>query len=162
MKAIQLSAIVIFASVLMGCQIEVTPLGSDQIAGQSTDTTTPASNENDRNDIDTGDTTNPGDTTVPGDTTTPSNTNVSLELTWDIPVERENNEQLFVYEIGGYEIEYRKVGDVSFQTVTIEDGTTNTYAFTELEAGDYEIRIAAFDVNGLYSKFSDSAVLSAI
>ena len=151
MKTLQLSIIVLFTTVLMGCNIEVSRLGNDQIGGQNpTETEQPTST--DRTDEEATD--NP---TPPAED--PVVVGASLEFTWEIPVERENNEQLFVYEIGGYEIEYRKVGESTYQTVKVEDGTINTYELTDLSEGDYEVRIAAYDVNGLYSKFSDSAVL---
>ena len=164
MKATQLSVIIILASVLMGCQIEVSPFDNEQLTEPSASVqAATAAEEPADTDEEPVASNGSGDSNTGTETqTSPPVTTKSIALTWDIPVERENNEQLFLYEIGGYEIEYRKVGETSYKSIKIEDGYINTYSVTELEAGDYEIRIAAYDVNGLYSKFSDSAVLPTI
>lgn len=87
--------------------------------------------------------------------------NARLTVQWDRPVERENNEPLFLYEIGGYELSYRAVGDIEYQTLVITNGSTTETELSNIKSGQYEIRIAAFDTNGLYSRYSDSVILTA-
>lgn len=79
-------------------------------------------------------------------------------IEWDIPSTRENGDELLMSEIGGYEIIYRKTSDQEFVTVVIEDPSVSEYSVTDLSAGEYEVRIAAFDTDGLYSDYSDAAV----
>lgn len=88
-------------------------------------------------------------------------TSATLAVQWDAPVERENGEQLFIYEIGGYELSYRLVGANEYQSLLIENGSTIETELPITQVGQYEVRIAAFDSNGLYSKFSDAVVLTA-
>jgi hypothetical protein len=83
-----------------------------------------------------------------------------LSIGWDVPVERENGEQLFLYEIGGYEIAYREIGSNTYTTLIIENGDITQATISELIPGQYEFRIAAFDSNGLYSRYSEPVVLS--
>lgn len=86
----------------------------------------------------------------------------SLTVEWQAPVERENGEALFYYEIGGYLVEYKKQTDEKFCAKTlVVSADKSIIEITELEATDYTVRVSAFDVNGLYSTFSNSIVVSA-
>ncbi len=84
----------------------------------------------------------------------------SFGITWTPPVERENGDKLLAYEIGGYEISYRKIGSTDYKSITIEDPSITEYFLPIQAPGEYEVRIAAFDTNGLYSRFSDPATFS--
>ena len=75
-------------------------------------------------------------------------------ITWDAPTKRANGTDLYIDELGGYEIRYKKISDVNYTYVTINDPWTMDYKFDWLE-GDYEFQIAAFDKNGVYSPFVD-------
>lgn len=73
-------------------------------------------------------------------------------LKWDVPRFREDGSYLDISELGGYELRYRKQDDQHFTYVSINDPWKNFYQFRSLE-GEYIIQVAAFDRNGLYSKF---------
>ena len=75
-------------------------------------------------------------------------------VTWMAPDKRENGAALYVEELGGYEIRYKKVSDARYTYMTINDPWTQSYKFDWLE-GDYIFQIAAFDQNGIYSPFVD-------
>lgn len=83
---------------------------------------------------------------------------VSAVIEWDIPSTRENGEDLLLSEIGGYEIIYRNTQDIAYMTVVIEDQTVDQYLLENLDPGEYEVMIAAYDTDGLYSDYSDPAV----
>ena len=85
---------------------------------------------------------------------------VSLGISWTPPVERENGDKLLAYEIGGYEISYRKLGTSDYQSLTIEEPAISDYRLTLPSSGQYEVKVAIFDINGLYSRFSDPAIFS--
>lgn len=73
-------------------------------------------------------------------------------LTWKVPNQRENGDYLDITDVGGYELRYRRTTDADFTYVTINDPWTTRHNLT-LTEGIYEIQIAAFDKNGLYSQF---------
>lgn len=75
-----------------------------------------------------------------------------IVLKWDVPRFREDGSYLDISELGGYELRYRRHGDEHFTYVSINDPWKNYYQFRSLE-GDYIVQVAAFDRNGLYSKF---------
>lgn len=77
-----------------------------------------------------------------------------VHLSWRMPTVREDMSGLGVEELGGYEIRYRKAGDETYTYISIEDPNTVYYEIPWLE-GNYIFQIAAFDKNGLYSKFMD-------
>ncbi len=75
-------------------------------------------------------------------------------ITWTAPTKRANGTDLYIDELGGYEIRYKKKADSNYTYVTINDPWTQDYKFDWLE-GDFEFQIAAFDKNGVYSPFVD-------
>ncbi len=83
----------------------------------------------------------------------------SVKLSWTIPDSRENGEPLQLYEIGGYEILFKKAGDLLYYSETITDASTSEYIVGELEPGDYEFKIAAFDIDGLLSSYTVKTAL---
>jgi hypothetical protein len=75
----------------------------------------------------------------------------SVVLGWTAPVERENGEPIAVSELGGYEIRY--VVDGANKTIVVPDGTATSYTLTGAPDGAIEFTIAAYDSDGLYSRF---------
>jgi len=75
----------------------------------------------------------------------------SVYFQWNTPTLRENGEPLADYELGGYEIRYRQLPSEDFIYITLDAWRTE-YLFDWLE-GRYQFEIAAFDINGLYSRF---------
>lgn len=75
-----------------------------------------------------------------------------LKLAWRIPTQRESGEFLELREIGGYELRHQALGSSAYTSIIIPNATTtnHTIAYSTL-TDNYEI--AAFDVNGLYSRF---------
>jgi hypothetical protein len=78
----------------------------------------------------------------------------SVAITWTAPDKRENGDPIYIEELGGYEIRYKKVGDSKYTYISINDPWTQNYKFDWLE-GDYTFQIAAFDKEGIYSPFVD-------
>ena len=78
----------------------------------------------------------------------------TVTLSWIMPDTRENGESLELYEIGGYEIMYKKSGDELYFSETINDSNTTDHVLEELEPGEYEFKVAAFDTDGLYSRYT--------
>lgn len=73
-------------------------------------------------------------------------------LKWAVPSARENGEQLATDEIGGYELRYKVDNEADYTSVVVDGGYVNTYYFNHLE-GKLTFEIAAYDTNGLYSRF---------
>lgn len=78
----------------------------------------------------------------------------SVFLVWSPPTERENGEPLYDDDLGGYEIRYRQPDQEAYETITIENRLAEFYEFDNL-VGTYHFQIAAYDTEGLYSKFVD-------
>jgi hypothetical protein len=78
----------------------------------------------------------------------------SVEISWAAPTKRENGDDLYIEELGGYEIRYKKTTDTKYTYLSINDPWAQTYKFDWLE-GDYVFQIAAFDKDGIYSPFVD-------
>lgn len=73
-------------------------------------------------------------------------------LRWNIPRLREDGTNLDINELGGYELRYRRTAETEYTYVSIEDAWKNEHNISWLE-GNYVFEVAAFDKNGLYSKF---------
>jgi len=84
----------------------------------------------------------------------PSHVAGPIGISWTAPTKRENGTDLYIEELGGYEIRYKKLTDTQYTYVSINDAWTQQYKFDWLE-GDYVFQIAAFDKNGVYSPFVD-------
>ena len=82
----------------------------------------------------------------------------SVSLNWNIPDSRENGDTLEVYEIGGYEIRYKLTSDDEYTSIVINDSSSSSYQITDLQAGTYEFTMASFDIENLYSEFTDPEV----
>lgn len=81
-----------------------------------------------------------------------SEINGPVLLRWAVPSARENGDYLGVEEVGGYEIRYREKGAEHFNSVRITGGYVNNHYFSHLQ-GNLEFEIAAYDTNGLFSRF---------
>lgn len=73
-------------------------------------------------------------------------------LRWNIPSLREDGTTLDISELGGYEVRYRLLSDTEYTYVSVENAYTNELNLAWLE-GTYVFEVAAFDKNGLYSRF---------
>jgi hypothetical protein len=73
-------------------------------------------------------------------------------LRWNIPSKREDGSRLDTSELGGYEVRYRQVNSAEYTYVNIEDAYKNDLHLSWL-SGKYIFEVAAFDNNGLYSRF---------
>ena len=83
----------------------------------------------------------------------------TVQLSWETPTTREDGQSLYHYEIGGYEIKYRNVNDDEYHyLILLAEDSDNPADGTSVELSDdgtYEFSVAVFDVNGLYSLYSD-------
>ncbi|MDR7089374.1 fibronectin type III domain-containing protein [Cellvibrio fibrivorans] len=75
-----------------------------------------------------------------------------VEIHWVTPNQRVNGDYMDIGEIGGYELRYKREIDNYFTSVIINDKDAATYYLDDLR-GEYEFKIAVFDVDGLYSEF---------
>ena len=84
----------------------------------------------------------------------------SVLVSWQIPDERENGEDLPMSDIGGYELMYRRVGELAYTAITLTNQNLSQHLVTDLIPGQYEFLIAAFDSEGLYSDFSEPTYIT--
>jgi hypothetical protein len=78
---------------------------------------------------------------------------MTITLTWSHPTARENGDPLGIEEIGGYEIRYKLPTDTQFTYIQIPGNTTTIYMAPRITMDTALIEIAAYDTNGLYSRF---------
>ena len=106
--------------------------------------------------------TDPGDTTSddtdPGDVGS-GGTAPSISVSWLIPDSRESGEALELYDIAGYEILYKAEAESLFTSEIINDPQITEYQIKGLQPGNYEIKIASIDVDGLYSRYETIPVV---
>lgn len=76
----------------------------------------------------------------------------SIELTWAIPNKREDGSSLQIYEIEGYELRHKPQGSRVLISRIISDATIHSFVLDDASRED-TFEIAAYDRNGLYSKF---------
>lgn len=84
----------------------------------------------------------------------------AVQLSWDIPLARNNGDALYVNELAGYEILYSHERDTSPRQVHIEDPLQTNAQVAGLPVGHYRFAIAAIDSNGVYSQFSSPVLLT--
>ena len=82
----------------------------------------------------------------------------SVKLSWNIPEKDQYGRQLEIYDIDGYEVLYKKEGDMLFNSVIIDDAQTTDYRLKNLEAGKYEIMLASYGGDDHYSTYSSMKV----
>jgi hypothetical protein len=83
-------------------------------------------------------------------------TAASTEIQWDRPVERENGEQLFIYEIDHFELS--AVCDGNTEQLFLVIGEAET--ITDDSVGNCKFKILAVDTNGLYSVYSEEMTIT--
>ena len=82
----------------------------------------------------------------------------SVKLSWNIPEKDQYGRQLEIYDIDGYEVLYKKEGDMLFNSVIIDDAQATDYRLKNLEPGKYEIMLASFGGDDHYSTYSTMKV----
>lgn len=75
-------------------------------------------------------------------------------VSWDIPDTRENGKDLPLSEIGGYEIRYKRNDEDLFSSVIINESNQHETVIENLKSGQYQFKIASFDIEGIYSEYS--------
>lgn len=86
-----------------------------------------------------------------GDADNGSNS-LSINLSWSAPTHRINGEELGG-GLMGYEIRYRLAGDTTYQSITLGANEPTSYRLSNVPQGEYEIEIAAYDTDGIFSTF---------
>ncbi len=82
----------------------------------------------------------------------------SIELSWDIPLKRENGDDLELFEINGYMIAYG-VSDSNLDSEVIVNGALiDNYLLENLSAGTYYFAIATIDSDGVQGAYSSTIV----
>ncbi len=92
--------------------------------------------------------------TLPDRTTTVAQRDV--QLSWSIPTQRQNGDELLLSELSGYEI---AVGCGTEDTIIEVPAGVETYTVPDLAVGSCDFSISAIDTDGLQSPWSD--VISA-
>ncbi|WP_081640140.1 hypothetical protein [Simiduia agarivorans] len=78
--------------------------------------------------------------------------NGQVLIMWAPPSHRENGDQLTPSEIGGYEVRFREYEAPTYTYLLQKPNAGDAILINYLE-GYYEFEVAAFDTNGLYSRF---------
>lgn len=79
----------------------------------------------------------------------------SAALSWNAPFQRQNNEELEMYELSGYVISYGQDPENLDQMVRVSDAYTMDYVVDGLSEGTWYFSVQAEDTNGLMSPPSD-------
>ncbi len=74
-----------------------------------------------------------------------------LVVSFTAPVKRENGQVLPISEVGGFELRFKRVGDLLYQT-RILSATSTSVTLPGLPLGDYEVKMSTFDIGGVYSE----------
>ena len=88
------------------------------------------------------------------------NKRFSLELSWDMPKQRDDESELDVDEINGYILAYGRAPNELNSNVFIDSAYKLSYLITELEAGTYYFTIATLDNDDLLGAYSDQIMIS--
>jgi len=78
----------------------------------------------------------------------------SVELSWDIPVLREDGSDLEIYEINGYVIKYGTSSNNLDSFVNVNGAGDTSALIEELSSGTYYFSIATIDDNGIQGAYS--------
>jgi len=78
----------------------------------------------------------------------------SVELTWDIPLEREDGSALELYEINGYVISYGTTSGNLDGSISVTGAAVTTALVEELAADTYYFAIATVDSDGVQGAYS--------
>lgn len=82
----------------------------------------------------------------------------SIAVSWTKPVIREDGTPIIDSEIDYFLLEIRHESETEFQQEVISDVSIDSYSIIDLVPGNYEVRIATVDVNGLTSDYTTSEV----
>jgi len=83
----------------------------------------------------------------------------SISVSWSVPDSRENGDALYTYEIGGYEILYKRHDETLYTSEIIANSQTTSVDILDLLAGEYVVKIASFDTDNLLSEYQTVTVL---
>ena len=100
--------------------------------------------------------TEPVEPDVPVTVTEPdvTNTAININLSWIAPSVREDNTPLSLSAIGGYNVYYGNMPGQYVNTININDGSADSYTFTNLPAGTYYFVVTTYDADGRESQYS--------
>lgn len=77
-------------------------------------------------------------------------------ISWTAPTQRENGDNIYLYELSGYQLEISHAGNTAskLSRFIAEDGTGKVGCNLPITPGaDYTVSIASLDTNGLQSDF---------
>jgi chitodextrinase len=75
-----------------------------------------------------------------------------VTLYWAPPTERDDGSTLTTAELGGFLIRYKSKAETNYTFIDINDGSAKSRIIANIST-DYDIQIAAYDSNQLYSAF---------
>ena len=90
-----------------------------------------------------------------------ANTIAVATIQWQAPDQRENGDNLFLYEIAGYEVQYRAPDTTAYTVLRVpeDDGAIDQQIEIELDRTvGLEILVASYDNNGLYSDYQSVSI----
>ena len=79
----------------------------------------------------------------------------SIELTWDIPVEREDGSYLAMHEISAYTIKYSSDKDNLSSTLSVPEATVTSLVVKGILTYPMYFKINTVDSDGLHGRYSD-------
>ena len=77
----------------------------------------------------------------------------TVVLYWNAPTEREDGETLESAELGGFVVRYRKSASDAGYTSVLLGTDVHQHTIDLPDSDEYEIQVAAFDTDGVYSSF---------
>jgi len=83
----------------------------------------------------------------------------SIDLSWEIPTQREDGSALSVNEINGYLIQYGTQPYDFTNSERINGGSQTTHSLNNIRAGSYFLRIATIDSDDILGRFSETIQL---
>jgi hypothetical protein len=128
---------------------EASSTSSSAIINSSKSSSQSSSNQSSSSQSSKSDHSSKSDQSSSSRSSTPSE---SFNVAWQIPKQREDGSYLELHEIGGYELRYKIIGSDTYVSTLVGDSNTTSYHFSKSAARD-SIEVAAFDINGLYSRF---------
>jgi hypothetical protein len=85
----------------------------------------------------------------------PQTVDRSAALSWNAPLQRQNNEALKMADLAGYVINYGQNPEKLDQTIRLDNADTMEYVVENLNDGTWYFSVQAEDNNGLMSPPSD-------
>jgi hypothetical protein len=82
----------------------------------------------------------------------------SIDLSWDIPFEREDGAALELYEIDGYMIAYGNSDSNLDSEIFVSGALVDSYLLENLSAGTYYFAIATIDSDGTQGDYSSTII----